>query len=88
MMVSYDFTDGGIVATLRLDFDSGRLAGGWSPACLNWDAGVRAADAVIDVQGNDGLDVGVESLSQAANAAARWFKEHIRRRGSASGRVD
>jgi hypothetical protein len=89
MMVSYDFTDGrGIVATLRLDFDGARLAGGWSPACLNWDDGVRAEDAEIDVKGNDGLDVDVESPSQAANVAAPWFNKHIRRRGPASGLGD
>jgi hypothetical protein len=49
MCVSFDFVSGNAIrGTLRLDWDGHSLRGGWSPAYLNWDDGIRADDALID----------------------------------------
>lgn len=54
LLVSTDFVVAGAVRdTLRLDFDAAGVRGGWSPAFLNWDDGVRAQTAGIDVAGPD-----------------------------------
>lgn len=54
-LASYDLTTNGpIRATLRVDHDGKNLREGWSPACLNRDDGVRAADASIDTTPPDG----------------------------------
>ena len=58
MTVSYTFGPPGLaVGTLRLDYDGWDLRGGWSPADLNWDDGVKADDAQIDTGAPDGLSV-------------------------------
>ncbi|MEV4705970.1 hypothetical protein [Actinoplanes sp. NPDC049316] len=81
MLVSYDFVDGRAVReTLRVDYDGVQLRGGWSPSCLNWDDGVRAAEALIDTRPPEGLSV--DSASDPAEAAAiasAWFEAHIER---------
>lgn len=75
--VSHDFVvAGGIRDTLRLDFDGRSVLGGWSPANLNWDDGVRATAAGVDVDGPDGLRV-TGSVRDLAAAAARWFDRHL-----------
>lgn len=75
--VSHDFTvAGGIRDTLRLDFDGGCVLGGWSPANLNWDDGVRARAAGVDVDGLDGLRV-TGPVEDLATAAAQWFDRHM-----------
>lgn len=74
--LSHDFSrNGGIVDTLRLDFDGVSVQGGWSPANLNWDDGVRALDANIDIDGPDGLNIAGDAESLAA-AAGAWFDRH------------
>jgi hypothetical protein len=80
MTASYDFVVGGwIRATLRVDYDGASLRGGWSPACLNWDDGVRAEEALIDTSPPDGLHLDGLNPHAAAAAAATWFHEHIAR---------
>ena len=79
LCVSRDFVTGGAIeATLRVDFDGHGLRGGWSPACLNWDDGVRAKDAGIDTSPPAGLTVDTTDPVVAAEAAGRWFDEHER----------
>lgn len=74
--VSYDFSrDGAVVKTLRLDFDGGEVLGGWSPAALNWDDGVRARAAGMDVHDADVLCQTGDATS-LADAAGRWFDRH------------
>lgn len=78
MLVSHDFVVGrGIRATLRVDFDGKCLRGGWSPACLNWDSGVRARDAQIDTTPPDGLSEDDVEPKHAAIVTADWFATHI-----------
>jgi hypothetical protein len=78
IIVSYDFVIGNAVrATLRLDYDGHDLRGGWSPAYLNWDDGVRATDARIDLDPPDGLNIENVSRVSAAEIAAGWFLPHI-----------
>ncbi|WP_069161111.1 hypothetical protein [Nocardia altamirensis] len=73
MVASLDFiTDNFIAAVLRVDYDGQHLRGGWSPACLNWDDGVRAADSV-DTSPPDGLIVDNVAPLRAADIAAEWF---------------
>lgn len=88
MIVSHDFVVGNAVrATLRLDYDGRGLRGGWSPACLNWDDGARAADAGIDTRPPDGLHVDDVARESAVQIAADWFAAHIAKWDpSASGR--
>lgn len=77
MTASYDYVrDGGIVRTLRIDYDGSHLVGGWSPSSLNWDDGVRAGDAQIDTTPPEGIDCSVTSPEDAAAIAADWFKTH------------
>lgn len=78
MTVSVDTTNGRqIVETWRCDYDGKRLLGGRSPACLNWDDGVRALDAGIDVTGPDGLHRVEEDPVRAAEVTARWFADRL-----------
>ncbi len=81
MLVSYDFLEGSAVReTLRVDYDGTQLRGGWSPSCLNWDDGVRAAEALIDTGPPDGLSIDLASdPRQAAAIASTWFQAHIER---------
>ncbi|ARJ06465.1 hypothetical protein GCM10010988_17180 [Cnuibacter physcomitrellae] len=75
MMVSLDVEDGKrIMRTWRCDFDGERLEAGLSPAGLNWDDGVRASDAGIDVHGADGMSLEVVDIPTAAEVAVRWFR--------------
>ncbi len=77
LIVSLDFCEGStIVETLRLDFEGSAIHGGWSPACLNWDDGVSAADAGIDTSPPDGIALRHDDPSELARAAARWFEHH------------
>ncbi len=74
--VSHDFSEhGSIRDTLRLDFDGSEVLGGWSPASLNWDDGVRATAAGIDVDGPDGIRR-TGPVEQLADAAGAWFDGH------------
>ena len=85
MLVSHDSVVGGAVtATLRVDYDGTNLRGGWSPAYLNWDDGVRARDAQIDTTPPNGLRVDDVEPGRAAVVTARWFAEHIARRNRAT----
>jgi hypothetical protein len=77
-LISHDFmVGGGIRDTLRLDYDGKDLRGGWSPASLNWDSGVRAGDAQIDTTPPDGLSRDDVEPKEAAAIAAKWFAAHI-----------
>jgi hypothetical protein len=79
LLVSWDFVeDGSVCATLRLDVDDEGFRGGWSPALLNWDDGVRAEDAGIDVIGPDGVSEAAagQPPGELAQAAAAWFTDH------------
>ena len=82
MMVSFDFMERESVRdTLRVDYDGTSLKGGWSPACLNWDAETRAEEAHIDTSPPDGLDVeGMRDAQHAAAVAGEWFLGHIHAR--------
>jgi hypothetical protein len=62
----------------RLDFDGHRIAGGYSPGFLNWDAELRAEKAELDLGRPDGIDVTGESPSALADTAIAWFQTHIR----------
>lgn len=76
LLVSLDLLEGDAVRdTLRLDFDDHGIRGGWSPSCLNWDGGVRAEEALIDVTGPDGLVLPANgsSVENLARRAAEWF---------------
>lgn len=78
VIASLDFVDGTgrIHETLRADYDGTSLRGGWSPAQLNWDDGVRAANAGIDTTPPDGLRRDHVAPVRAAHAAAEWFLAH------------
>jgi hypothetical protein len=81
VIVSYDFVkDHGVTATLRLDYALGSIRGGWSPAFLNWDSGVRAAEAGVDLTPPDGISADGLSTSEAVDAAVEWFSKHIQSR--------
>lgn len=76
LLVSLDIVeDNAVLATLRLDFDERGIRGGWSPACLNWDDGVRAEEALIELAGPDGLIYPADgaSVEDLARRAAEWF---------------
>jgi hypothetical protein len=74
--ISLDFTgDNAIVRTLRLDFDGETINGGWSPASLNWDSGVRAQEAGVDSEGADGLE-STGPVDELARMAGAWFDAH------------
>jgi hypothetical protein len=76
MIVSLDFAEHDvIIRTLRLDFDGSMIVGGWSPADLNWDSGVRAALAGVDVSSRDGIRA-EGTPAELAALAATWFDRH------------
>lgn len=68
-----DMVDGVMEATWRIDFDGQELVGGRSPACLNWDDGVRGRATGMSLEPPDGLVANVSSPDEAAQAAAEWF---------------
>jgi hypothetical protein len=79
LLVSFDFVEGNTVRdTLRLDFDAAGIKGGWSPALLNWDDGVRCAPAGISTTPPEGIDITSPPASSAELAlrAAAWFEHH------------
>jgi hypothetical protein len=79
LLISLDFTQAGTVHdTLRLDFDVAGIRGGWSPAFLNWDDGVRADCAGIDTTGPGGIRMmdARTSPAERARLAADWFEHH------------
>jgi hypothetical protein len=74
LLVSMDLTrHGAVVAVPRIDFDAQGARGGYSPACLNWDAGARADSAGIDTSKPPGchFDPGPDLAQQVAI----WFSE-------------
>lgn len=79
MIASIDVAPDGtrITDTWRCDFDGVRLLGGRSPGFLNWDDGVRAIAAGVDVDGVEGLKVEISDPRQAAEVAANWFEARI-----------
>jgi hypothetical protein len=80
ILISFDFVEAGAVRdTLRLDFDGGSIAGGWSPSSLNWDDGVRAEAANIPLDPPDGINLGGRTPAELADAARAWFDEHYSR---------
>ena len=80
MIVSYDLVVDNVVrATLRLDYDEQTLRGGWSPACLNWDDGIRAVEAGIDTDAPDGLLIRDPADPETTTIATTWFTERIAR---------
>jgi hypothetical protein len=77
VIISLDLLkEGTIVETHRLDFDGSEIAGGRSPASLNWDSGVRADEAGVDTSSNGIRATG--SLSTLAELAGDWFDERHR----------
>ena len=77
LCISRGYVEGGAIRrTLRLDYDGSSLRGGWSPACLNWDDGVRATDAGVETSTGDGLSADVSDPAEAAEIAGRWFDAH------------
>jgi hypothetical protein len=79
LLASYDFVESGaVVGTLRVDFDESNILGGWSPASLNWDSGVRAREASVDVSPPDGLELVVAGrpVAQLAAAVSEWIRLH------------
>ena len=69
--ISYHFVvDHGIRGTLRLDYDATAIRGGWSPASLNWDDGVRAEAAGVILTPPDGIARDGSTPLEAADAAA------------------
>jgi len=78
MMVSFDVVQGGgIRETWRLDYDGTLVVGGRSPACLNWDAEIRADAANVDTGPPDGVMAEVASPAEAAAIASAWFHQRI-----------
>ncbi|WP_052314579.1 hypothetical protein [Nocardia thailandica] len=76
LLVSLDIVEeNAIRGTLRLDFDDHGIRGGWSPANLNWDGGVRAEEGVIDPAEPDSLTFSTagSSVEYLARRAAEWF---------------
>ncbi|GMT97673.1 hypothetical protein KH5H1_17920 [Corallococcus caeni] len=79
LIVSMDFVEGGSVRdTLRLDFDGRAIRGGWSPGLLNWDDGVPAQEAGVDVGPPDGIEIEQGAPAELAAVAASWFARHVR----------
>lgn len=68
---------GHIRDTWRCDFDGVTLLAGRSPGYLNWDDGVRALAAGVDVDGPNGLRTSVTDPASAALEAASWFESRV-----------
>jgi hypothetical protein len=81
LYVSLSFLETGAVSrTLRMDYDGATMRGGWSPANLNWDDGVRAERAGIEAGADDGLFRIVTTPEEAGREARRWFNAHAEAR--------
>jgi hypothetical protein len=67
-----------LIKTLRLDFDSAGIRGGWSPDNMDWDADLRAEAAGIDTTPPQGIAMVADGSTPAelARAAAEWFGRH------------
>lgn len=79
LLVSLDIVeDHAVRDTLRLDFDERGIRGGWSPACLDWDDGMRAEEALIELSGPDGLlhPADGSSVEDLARRAADGIQTH------------
>lgn len=78
MLVSLTFCNekGGVLKTLRLDFDGVRIKGGWSPGNLNWDCEIPATEAGVNLGEPDGIDKAGESPELLAQLASSWFLNH------------
>jgi hypothetical protein len=65
-----------IMRSLRLDFDSAGMRGGWSPYNMNGDAGVRAEKVGVDTSTPQGIAILADGNTPAALAqvAAEWFR--------------
>jgi hypothetical protein len=82
IMLSLDFLDGsGISGTLRLDVDAHGVRGGWSPASLNWDEGVRAMAAEVDFAPPEGIrvDAAIDTRNGLSDLAIAWFEGRLKR---------
>jgi hypothetical protein len=64
---------GGIAATWRLDFDGDTVCGGRSPAYLNWDDGVSADEAGINMTPPRGMPRTLGPPSELGRSAAAWL---------------
>jgi hypothetical protein len=67
-----------LVKTLRLDFDSSGISGGWSIDNMDWDGDLRAEVAGVDTGPPEGIMVMAEGNAPAelARMAAEWFERH------------
>jgi hypothetical protein len=78
MIVSYDVMGPrGMADTLRVDYDRVAVRGGVSPANLNWDDGVRAEAAGIDLTPPKGMQASGLDPIEAAQAASEWLLGRI-----------
>jgi hypothetical protein len=70
--------DMGLVKTLRLDFDSRGVRGGWSTDNMDWDADIRAEAAGVDMNPPDGISIAASrsTSDEMARAVAAWFQRH------------
>ena len=67
-----------LIKTLRLDFDSAGIRGGWSRDNMDWDADVRAEAAGVDVGPPDGISIMASESApdEIVLAATAWFQRH------------
>jgi hypothetical protein len=67
-----------LVKTLRLDFDSRGVRGGWSTGNMDWDARIRAEAAGVDVDPPGGISIAASggTPGEMARAVAAWFQRH------------
>jgi hypothetical protein len=67
-----------IIKTLRLDFDSAGIRGGWSTDNMDWDGDLRAEVAGVDTRPPEGISMPAAGNTPAelACAAAKWFERH------------
>lgn len=67
-----------IVKTLRLDFDTAGIRGGWSRYNLNGDEDFRAEDMDVNTAPPDGISIPAagHTMPELAQAAVDWFQRH------------
>ena len=74
LIASFDVVqDGRVARTWRVDFDQLAVTGGLSPASLNWDDGLSAAEAGISTQPPLGLPVTHGTPEDLAELVADWL---------------